>query len=134
MWFLTLEDIVPNFLISIKTLDGGSEALIDDAIRYGRVVANDLCKKGFFTKVKVNYGLIDCFDQQYQDYFMKFLYCDTFGYQIVDGVSLVDIKSIFRNSLPLEVIDSMSNEEVVRDTILSRNIIEKDKLRVLKKR
>ena len=96
MWFLTMEDIISNSLLEMNKMGDCDGILIDDAIRYGNMVAKDLCKKGFFTKVKINSCMINSFDKSYYPYFLKFLYCDTFGYQIRDNAFIHDIEKRFK--------------------------------------
>lgn len=133
MWFLTMEDIISNSLLEMNKMGDCDGILIDDAIRYGNMVAKDLCKKGFFTKVKINSCMIDSFDKSYYPYFLKFLYCDTFGYQISDNAFIHDIEKRFRNPLPIEVIDSMTSQNIIEYTLMDKVRIENSKKRVLKK-
>ena len=122
MLYLTMEDIIPNSIIELEKINGRTDVLIDDAIDYGKEVAKHLKRRGYYTSLKLKEEL---FDTRYCDYFDKYYENHTYGYRLANDKTVMDIISIFRDSLEDEVIESFTTSEVIAKTFLKKSSLVK---------
>ena len=121
MLYLEVEDIVANSIIELNKLDGSTEVMIGDAKRYGEEVAKHLKeKKGYYTLLKVNPSTTESFETKYSNYFSKYYEGNSYGYRLVGDKTVEDIVSIFRSPLVLELVDSFTDELVIKRSFPGR--------------
>ena len=120
MLYLYVEDFVPNAIIELNRIDGSRNVLIDDARRYGLIIADYLNQRGYFTKLKESPESYESFEVKYGSFFQKYYQDDTYGYRLQDDKSIDDIKAVFREPIALEVVDSFSSDEVIDKSFSNR--------------
>ena len=117
MLYLTIEDIVPNSIIELEKINGRKNVTIEEAKKYGEEVAKHLTKRGYYTRLKLNPGLTESFEIKYGNYFEKYYDKDTYGYYLNEEKDIEEITKIFRTPLVSEVIESFTNQEVIKNSI-----------------
>lgn len=115
-----IEDLVANALIEKNRLDGSRKVSNIELEQYAEEVIKDLKQKNIDVKVDVSRILMKQFEEKYKDWFLTYEDDKIHEWVLGQNKLIEDLELLFRSNLPIDVILSFANVEIVQKTFSNK--------------